>query len=339
MAKVLDDAHASTNFNVLIFGPTGSGKSSFGATAPKPLVLLSEAQGRVSVKQRARMVGRPNDPRVIYMERLQDYRDVAAALHGPKDQPFRIRWTEIIEKRAKRDENGAIVRDEKSGRPVIEDVVVQEAGVTEFEGWWPETVVLDSLTDAASLLRNEIEKDHPLPKDSKTGMRTFTLQHWGILKDRGIRLIRAFRDVPVHTIFLAQIQTKLIETSDGRKTRIVGPEMPGKSLQVPLVQAVNLAGISERQAPDFDRRASKKGDLPVRWQIRCVGREEEQVKPSRPLHDIEVPDFSEWLKRLDLEHGQPIDEDEERAREELRAQWEADQATAAEAGTVIEEDE
>lgn len=64
---------------LLITGRSGTGKSSLAATAPKPLVLLSERQGAQSIINAAVRLNRPQ-PEILFMEKISDYKEVIDAL-------------------------------------------------------------------------------------------------------------------------------------------------------------------------------------------------------------------------------------------------------------------
>lgn len=261
MAKILTDDVQELHFKALATGPSGSGKSSLGATAPKPLILLSESQGKMSIVQRAKALGLPR-PSILQVDTLQDYRDVVKALHGDKGKPFKV--------------------------------INKDVGVI-LEGEWPETVVLDSLSDACELVMSEVKADAP-PKRGDDGLEVFSQRHWGALGDRSAKLIRAFRDVPVHTLFLCLQDERLNETSDGTSTRWVGPQMPMRKLPNVVMQATNLAGmLTRRSRKDPD---NPEGDRILEWGFRTVGPGWMMCKPCRPLKDLEEPNFTQWVETM-----------------------------------------
>jgi hypothetical protein len=231
------------HFKALAMGHSGSGKSSLGATAPKPLILLSETQGKMSILQRAAALG-VEPPTIIHMECLQDYRNVVRGLYGDKGKPFKV----------------------MDGKDVL------------HEGEWPETVVLDSLTKGDD------------------GLEVISMRHWGALRDRATKLIRAFRDVPVHTLFLCLLTERLDESSDGTTTRWHGPQMPMKALPNVVMQATNLSGLLTRtSSKDPD---DPKGNRILEYGVRTVGPSYLMVKPCRPLKDLEAPDFGAWVNTM-----------------------------------------
>jgi hypothetical protein len=261
MAKMIStEGGGELHFKALAMGHSGSGKSSLGATAPKPLILLSETQGKMSILQRAKALGL-EPPTIIHMESLQDYRNVVRGLYGDKGQPFRV----------------------MDGKNVL------------HEGEWPETVVLDSLTDACELVFASVKSDAP-PKKGDDGLEVISMRHWGALRDRATKLIRAFRDVPVHTLFLCLLTERLDESSDGTTTRWHGPQMPMKALPNVVMQATNLSGLLTRtSSKDPD---DPKGNRLLEYGVRTVGPSYLMVKPCRPLKDLEAPDFGAWVNTM-----------------------------------------
>jgi hypothetical protein len=174
-------------------------------------------------------------------------------------------------------------------------VVKDDVGETVLEmASWPETVVLDSITDIAELVTVEIRKISP-QKTGKDGLPVDSERYWNVLLDRTRKLVRAFRDVPAHVLFLALLADK--ETGEGEeKTRWVGPQMPMRSLPNVIMAAVNVVGVTYR------RRATKidpeTGSLPMLYGIATIGPDYMNLKPYPPLRDSEVTDFSSWIARI-----------------------------------------
>lgn len=262
MRRIDDDTAGESFVKAAIYGPPGTGKTDFGVSAPKPLILLSERQGLATVRSASVRRGVPVPP-TFYMETLEDYRDVLRALHGPKTQPFRI------------------TRKTKSGDPEIV-----------FEGEWPETVVLDSLTDACELVENEVRKEAP-PEKAKDGLERWTERHWAALRDRSEKLIRAFRDTPVHVLFLALQDDRTVGEGD-EASRVVQPALPMRALPSFLASCVNVVGITSRRIED----RGDDGQRRVVYEVRTIAASHYMLKPYRPLRDLEEPDFASWVSRV-----------------------------------------
>lgn len=79
-----------------------------------------------------------------------------------------------------------------------------------------ETCVIDSITEINDIIKSEIETKNK---------RNMQLQDWGILQKEIKDILRKFRDLPMHIIFLAQ------ETTEKDEEKIVKylPSLNGKS--------------------------------------------------------------------------------------------------------------
>jgi hypothetical protein len=118
--KRIDNDPAS-HLKALIYGKPGVGKTNLAVSAPKPLILLSEAQGLVHVRGAAERLGKAM-PQTLLIESVDDLRASLKALMGNKEKPLKI-------------------------------------GGIELE--WPETIALDSLTDYGHLVKQEIREQSP----------------------------------------------------------------------------------------------------------------------------------------------------------------------------------
>jgi hypothetical protein len=274
----LFDEPGETFLKALVWGPSGSGKTRMGCTAPRPLVLLSERQGlRTILDARAEGLAVAD---VLFMERLADYRAVLRACHGPKDQPFQV-FERVMGADGERESRLLLELDP-----------------------WPKTIVLDSLTDACNLVQADVLEDAP-PKPGDDGLPVISLRHWGELGTRCKALIRAFRDVPLHVLFLALEDDRVVETSDGTTTRWQGPKLPIRSLPADAMSAVNVAAYLSRRVMPRAEGASADTDREIVWIARTNGPSYLSVKPYRPLRDVEVPDFADWIARLPASQAAP----------------------------------
>lgn len=260
-------ASADVHLKALIYSKPGGGKTSFGVSAPKPLILLSERQGFTHIEQAAERLGR-QPVGVLYMEHISDYRNVAreltAATLNPslRSGPFRIR-----------DEDGEVLFESAE---------------------WPESIVIDSLTDACRLVEGRIDEESP-PKLGRDGLPTKPERFWQVLKDRCEKLVRSFRDVDFHVIFLCLEDDKM--NGEGEEAeRSVRPSLPMRALPDFVCAAVNVVGIAHRRIRT-DQRVEG-GDVLIEYVIRTVGPSWYTLKPYRPLRDVEVPDFSAWVEAV-----------------------------------------
>lgn len=255
--KRIDNEAGEAYWNFAICGPGGVGKTTMGVSAPKPLIVLSERQGMPSIRLAAKRLGRPVPP-VALVEEADDYRAVLKALRGPRDKPFRI---------------------------VADGQVVMELPVEE----WPESVVIDSLTDACDVLVAEIRKISP-PKKGRDGLPVDAQRFWGVLIDRATGIIKGFRDLPMHVVFLCLVSDKTKEDKDGRiLERIVQPKLATKDMANALCAAVNVLGYAYKT---LDR------DKNVVHGFMTQGPEGMMTKPCEPLRGREVPDVANMIARL-----------------------------------------
>lgn len=242
----------------LVYGQPGSGKTNFGVSAPKPLILLSEHQAVPHLRAAAERMG-VAPPMVLAMDNLMDYRHVLMACRADKAQPFVVRDTD--------------------GNEVFK---AKE---------WPETVVLDSLTDACELVSEEIRSQSP-PKVGKDGLPVDSERYWNVLADRASKLIRSFRDLPMNVLFLCLLDDRVTGEGDEAK-RTIGPALPMRKLPNTLQAAVNVVGVTYRK-----RGNAKDGVRPMVYGIMTTGPDYMALKPFPPLRDQEVTDFSSWCKRI-----------------------------------------
>ena len=157
MLKIQTFKPENSYIKALIYGPSGAGKTTFAATAPKPIFASSE-KGLMSIRHLA--------PQFAEINSLQDLKDLYSFLKNEKH---------------------------------------------EFE-----TVVIDSITEINDIIKTEIETRNK---------RNMQLQDWGILQKEIKDILRKFRDLPMHIIFLAQ------ETTEKDEEKIVKylPSLNGKS--------------------------------------------------------------------------------------------------------------
>jgi len=270
--KAIDMTSGTVNhLKALVYGRPGTGKTNFGVSAPRPLILLSEGHAAPHVRAAAIRMGRPV-PNVLFMEEANDYRDVLRALHGSKDKPFVVRT------------------GPKDARETV----------LELEEW-PETVVLDSVTDAMQVLIDEIRLQSP-PKEGKDGLPVDSERFWGALTDRATGLIRAFRDAPLNVLFLALLDDRMVGEGD-EATRWVGPSMPMRKLPGALQAAVNVVGITYRtRLPELDEN----GDRMLQYGILTTGPDFMELKPCAPLRDRESTDFADWVRRWSGDTSEPL---------------------------------
>lgn len=209
--KVLSKDQGPQYLNAVVYGETGTGKTSLGVTAPKPLILLSESQGNLHVKEAAKRLGVPVPERLL-MEHMEDYRLVIRALRQDKSKPFRVLTN-----------NGQLLHEQEE---------------------WPETVVIDSATDMCRIARAEIDMISP-PQNGKDGLPFVSQRAWGVLQEKLHNVILGFRDCPVNVLFLCLADDRT-EGEAETAVRTVKPSMAMKKLPGLLSAAVNIQGSAYR---------------------------------------------------------------------------------------------
>lgn len=272
--KRLDDSTDPPWFKALVYGTTGSGKTSLGVTAPKPLILLSEAQGAIHVRQAAKRLGVPVPP-MFYMESVFDFRNWVRALQGDKSKPLTVKER---------------FKDPNTGE-IVEHTVVE---LTE----WPETVVIDSLTDVCRILIDEIRRESP-QKKGQDGLPVDSQRSWQVLGDRYKNLVWAFRDVPAHVLFLALSEDRE-EGEDGNKVRVLTADLAMKKLPRVTASAVNLVAYA------FRKEIRDKDGVRIQHAVMTSGPEYMLLKPYRPLRDTEVPNFGTWVNMVRGALAEPL---------------------------------
>ncbi len=267
------DQEENPFFKFTIFGESGTGKTTLGTTAPKPLFLLSERQGLNSIKEACQKADKPIPP-VLFMESMNDYRNVLRALHGDKEKPFKVLYP---------------VGPKEEDRFEIA-----------YEGDWPETIVIDSITDALNKLMNELLKEAPPPMQSD-GLREMQMRHWGALRSRCERLIRLFRDVPTHVVYLALRESR---EANEKSEPFTGPDLPMKALPGALMGCVNVSGMTRRDlVPKFDDEGhpmvkNGKALREFRFSVQTRGPNHMAVKAPLALDSKETPNISDWIDKL-----------------------------------------
>ena len=242
--------------NITVYGPPGTGKTSLGVTSPAPLILLSEKQGVLHIKQAAKRLKVPVPP-VLLMSSLDDYRGIIKAAHGDRGKPF-----------------GVYAKD----------------GALVYSGPWPETIVIDSLTDVARIVVSEIHGMAP-PKPGVDGLPVNSQRYWSALQDRMQAIITAFRDIPISVLFLC-LSTDKMAGEEGAQVRAVSPNLPMNSLPGFLSAASNVVGHSYRGEKVVD------GKQRVIYGVMFAGPEAFMLKGCAGLKGIERPDVGKWMSAI-----------------------------------------
>lgn len=286
---LMNQAPRGAQLKALVYGKTGTGKTQLGVTFPKPVFLQSEQQGFASVADAAQRTGLPMPP-VLQVSRLDHVRCYLKALQSGSAEPIadalRLATAPLIAAKS------------------VTDAEL-EAAIRLLPYARPESVVLDSVTDFARMIAEEIDLESP-PRMAKDGLPQKSDRYWQVLRERCERMIRAFRDLPYHVLFLAELDDREIGEGD-EKSREVRPAMPMNALPRALEHAVNVVGIAH-----FTVKTEVKDGTPHyerEWGVRFAAPGWMHSKVMRPLDDVEPPDFRVWWAKLGpvlAQVGQPL---------------------------------
>ena len=159
MIQIKQFQPTSHKIKALVYGASGSGKTTFAGTA-KNAIFASAEGGLLSIADKL--------PNYVEIKSLQDLKDLHLYL---KTQPHNF-----------------------------------------------ETVVIDSITEINDIIKSDIEK--------RTG-KAMQLQDWGTLAKDIKTILRNFRDLPMHVLFIAQ---EMVDEKDenGTASKVV-PSLNGKA--------------------------------------------------------------------------------------------------------------
>lgn len=259
-----DETVSGVEFKALIYGNSGAGKTTLGVTAPKPLFLLAERQGYQSVRAAAQRLGVPIPP-TFY---VSDVRQLIAA--------------------------SAILRDAKDPTPIktLAAKLYPGTKLPPLPYDKPETIVLDSVTEFFQLVSDGIDAITGVKK-GRDGLPTKPERYWGVLSDQCWKMIRDFRDLPYHVLFLALMDDRTIETENSVE-RVVGPLAPMRKIPGRIAAAVNAVGAIHSKMVRVEGEQDKRHVHEVYF----TGPEFMLTKPFRPLRDEEEADFGKWIQTL-----------------------------------------
>lgn len=260
MMKRLDDDPDEQYLKIGLTGDSGAGKTWLGATAPKPLILIWERQAKASLEACCAARGLPK-PMMILIETISDCGNVLRALHGDRTKPCVVRERYY---------------DPKTKTNRVRDVMTLPH--------WPETLVTDSLTDACAMMRAELLREAPPKVDAESGLPDESFAHRRTIFDRCSQLIRAFRNVPAHVVFLClKIEKKIYRGKKEVGRRWVA-DLPDNKLPAAYMAACNIVGVP------YIRKGHRGVILDADDWMGC------KAFPS--LRSFEVPELSEWIGRI-----------------------------------------
>jgi hypothetical protein len=273
----------SDKVNILVYGRSGTGKTTLGVTAPKPIIFASERQAWDAIQDAARRMGIDTPP-TFFISTKHDLVSAVRALYAKNPMEVLVRTlTTNAEKRAARQEKREVNQEQ------IEADIADTLAAMPYTNF--ETVVLDSITDYFRLIAEDIDEQAP-PKIGKDGLPSKAERYWQVLRERSERMIRQFRDTPFNVLYLALLDDRMVGEDD-QKTRQVGPDCPMRALPNALMASVNMVGIASVQL-----KMRKEQDALLKHWVRFAAPDWMMTKPKRPLRDVEVPNVSDWVKRL-----------------------------------------
>lgn len=264
----IDNCDEERFLKAAVYGRSGTGKTSLGVTCPSPIILASERQCILSVKQAAKRLGLKEAPPTLHMESVEDYRRVIKAMHGNRAEPFRIKS--------------------------------REGDVLYEQDVWPQTCVIDSLTDAGRIISEEIQEMSP-PKPGKDGLPTQPMRYWGVLIDKMTNLIQEFRNVPMNVLFLCLVDDRDVGEGE-QQVRMVTPSLPVKRLPDTLAAACNLMGYQYRT--ETREKRDGKDVVVTSFATMFQGPEHFLLKQCAPLRRVEKSNFAMWHKAI-FDHVEP----------------------------------
>lgn len=225
--KIQTFAPSSHKIKAVIYGASGSGKTHFAATAPRPIFASAEG-GLLSTANMGKQID------FVEIKTVEDLRKLLTFL-----------------------------KDEKH----------------EYE-----TVVIDSISEINEIIKEGIER--------KRG-RAMQLQDWGELSKAIKGILRGFRDLPMHTIFIAQ---ESVEKDDQKIQKIV-PSLNGKAA-TEIAYFMDIVGYSYISKTEGHQIMTLPHELYLT-----------KDRSSRIGNDA-PPDFTEWENRVkSLELGEQVSRD------------------------------
>jgi hypothetical protein len=272
---------------LVIYGKSGTGKTTLGASAPHPFFLLSERQGFRSVRDAARRLNAPTPP-TMWLQTMDDMRVCLKHLRANGPEPIAEAMREILGKSD-----------------------ATEAAIAALPYVKPDSIVCDSMTDFFRMVSEDIMVGLGFPK-AKDGQEVRSDRYWDLLRSRCDRLVTLLRDMPYHVVMLCLLDDRMVGKDD-EATRSVGPDTPMRALASNLLAATNACGCSYQ---DQKSTLNDKGE-PVfehEWKVRFRGPRYMVLKSCEPLRDVETPDVSDWIMRVlahdaDLGHGEQAERD------------------------------
>ncbi len=262
-------------YKVAIYGPPGTGKTHMGALAPDPLILLLERHGYESIRTASVMNGRPIPP-VIWVRSLKQLKRIATILASdPEPIAAMMMDPEVVAE-------GDVLALGLDRAKLVKGLPYKR----------PKTVVLDSVSEACEMVAASVDSAGGTESD-KSGLEYRKLKAWGPITDKGVALIRTFRDLPYHVLFLA-LMNERNHGDDTTPDMHYEPALPGRQLPKKLVQVVNACGVAVLSHINDEKTGRRVG----RW-VRFITTDRYASKAATPLREREPADPRAWFDALE----------------------------------------
>ena len=270
---LLNQTAPTRRYVITVYGATGTGKSTMSTTLPKPVILLLERQGWESIRDASKgKKGGP--PPTFHLATIEDLR-AAVTILATEKEPLRGLVKKFV--------------------PAAE----QEAALAAMPYLRPESVAVDSISEAFRLVADGVEKEAPSKISPKSGLPVRGMDGMGVIRDRCERLLRTLRDLgDYQVLLLAQLDDR--EKSEGDdKVRSVGPMAPMRYLQQSIASVSNAVGITERRrVVSKEKGPNDETKMEVAWGVMFTGPDWMVTKTIHGLRDTETQNVGAWLKRI-----------------------------------------
>lgn len=233
--------------NVLIYGPYGDGKTHLVGTAAlvpemRDVLYVSLEGGEKTLHTIAKMCRENNiDPNCIMVMPIQtfrqysqlyetlkkhiEYRD-ANNVEGLRMIEAQLRGVELLQKigwqPSSTDPDTVVKEMSQEVVRISRDQKLLEELIPEPKRF--RTVITDSLTEAQKYCMYQILGIDPLKQRIDTEPDTAEWKDWGASREMMQFLVRRFRDLDIHALFVAGVD----ETEDAKKRKYFVPMLPGK---------------------------------------------------------------------------------------------------------------
>lgn len=233
--------------NVLIYGPYGDGKTHLVGTAAlvpemRDVLYVSLEGGEKTLHTIAKMCRENNiDPNCIMVMPIQTFRQYSQLyetlkkhieyrdsnnVEGLRMIEAQLRGVELLQRigwqPSTTDPDSVVKEMSQEVIRISRDQKLLEELIPEPKRF--RTVITDSLTEAQKYCMYQILGIDPLKQRIDTEPDTAEWKDWGASREMMQFLVRRFRDLDIHALFVAGVD----ETEDAKKRKYFVPMLPGK---------------------------------------------------------------------------------------------------------------